>query len=143
MIPALLNTALLLTISGLHLYWAFGGKWGVAVAIPELAKTPGAKVVRPGPGMTLAVAVGLACMAGLHLYKIGWLAVSLPTWLEQYGLWLVGAIFFLRVIGDFRYVGFFKRVTDTPFAQMDTAYYIPLCLIISISAFWTAVSAAS
>lgn len=138
MIPAVLNTVLLLVISGLHIYWAFGGKWGAAVAIPEL---PGkAKAFSPGPFATLFVAAGLAVMAGLHLQKIGWLPVALPNWLAQYGLWVVGSIFFLRVIGDFRYVGFFKRITDTSFAKMDTELYIPLCLTISISAFWTAVS---
>ncbi len=79
-------------------------------------------------------------MAGLHLHKIGWLPVLLPNWVDQYGLLLVGGIFFLRVIGDFRYVGYFKRITDTAFAKMDTALYIPLCLVISIGAFWTAVS---
>jgi hypothetical protein len=139
MIPALLNASLLLVLSGIHIYWAVGGKWGAAVAVPDLPQKAGAKAFSPGPIATLAVAVGLASMAGLHLHKIGWLPVPLPDWLDQYGLMLVGGIFFLRVIGDFRYVGYFKRITDTAFAKMDTALYIPLCLVISICAFWTAV----
>ena len=140
MIPALLNALLLLVLGGIHIYWAVGGKWGAAVAVPELPQKTGAKAFSPGPISTLLVAVGLIIMAGLHLHKIGWLPVSLPSWVDQYGLLLVGGIFFLRVIGDFRYVGYFKRITDTAFAKMDTALYIPLCLVISICAFWTAVS---
>ena len=136
---ALLNTVTLLIISGIHVYWAFGGTWGMAVATPELPQQPGAKAFKPGPLITLVVAAGLAAMAALHLAKLGWIPAVLPTSWVQYGLLAVGGIFFLRVIGDFRYVGFFKRVTDTPFANMDTAFYIPLCLVLSINAFWTAV----
>jgi Protein of unknown function (DUF3995) len=140
MIPALFNSVILLAISGIHVYWAFGGRWGAAVAIPDVPSLKGVKAFVPGTLPTLTVAVGLAAMAGLHLHKIGWLPIStLPDWLARYGLLAVGGIFFLRVIGDFRYVGFFKRVTDTPFARMDTALYIPLCLVISICAFWTGV----
>lgn len=139
MIPALLNAVLLLAISGIHVYWAFGGRWGIDVAVPERPGEPGAKAFSPGPAPTLLVALGLALMAGLHLYKVGWLPVVLPAWLAQYGLLGIGIIFFLRVIGDFKYVGFFKRVTDTAFARLDTALYIPLCLVLSICAFWTAV----
>jgi hypothetical protein len=37
------------------------------------------------------------------------------------------AVFGLRAIGDFRYLGFFKRVTGTRFARADTLIYSPLC----------------
>jgi hypothetical protein len=133
---ALINAVLLLAISALHVYWVVGGQWGRQVALPELA---GKAAFRPGPVATLVVALGLAAFALLHLARVGWLPIDLPPRLSQYGLLAVGLIFFLRVIGDFRYVGYFKRITDTPFARMDTAYYIPLCLVLSINAFWTAV----
>lgn len=139
MTNAFINAAILLIISGIHVYWAFGGKWGMNVAVPQLPEKPDARAFSPGPLLTLFVAVGLAAMAGLHLHHVGWLDVPLPSWLTTYGLWVIGGIFLLRVIGDFRYVGLFKRATDTPFAKMDTAYYIPLCLVLSINAFWVAV----
>jgi hypothetical protein len=143
MTPALLNSTILLIISGIHVYWAFGGRWGAAVAVPELPGRDGAKAFVPGTLATLLVAVGLALVAGLHLHRMGWLGLGtlpLPGWLAQYGLLGVGAVFLLRVIGDFRYVGLFKRIDDTAFARMDTNYYIPLCLVISICAFWTGVA---
>lgn len=132
---ALLNIVILLAISALHIYWAFGGQWGMAVAVPE---TDGQAAFKPGRALTLLVALGLAVFVALHLARLGWLLLPLShTWI-QYSLLAVGGIFFLRAIGDFRYVGFFKRITDTAFAKMDTAYYIPLCLVLSINAFWTA-----
>ncbi len=41
----------------------------------------------------------------------------------------------------FRYVGFFKRVRGTRFAEMDTRYYSPLCLTLSVLAFSVALGA--
>ncbi len=107
----------------------------MAVAVP---KTDGKSAFKPGRALTLLVAFGLAGFAALHLAKLGSLPLPLSnTWI-QYSLLAVGGIFFIRAIGDFRYVGFFKRITDTAFAKMDTAYYVPLCLVLSINAFWTA-----
>jgi len=41
-------------------------------------------------------------------------------------------IFAFRALGDFRYVGFFKRVRGNLFAQRDTWFYSPLCLLLAI-----------
>ena len=37
-----------------------------------------------------------------------------------------------RAIGDFKYVGFFKRVRGSKFARMDTLVYSPLCLLLAL-----------
>jgi Protein of unknown function (DUF3995) len=37
-------------------------------------------------------------------------------------------VLIVRAIGDFRLVGFFKRVRGSRFARMDTLLYSPLCL---------------
>ncbi|WP_205190355.1 DUF3995 domain-containing protein, partial [Burkholderia sp. LMG 13014] len=42
-------------------------------------------------------------------------------------------IFAVRAVGDFRYVGFFKRIRGSRFARMDTLYYSPLCAALSLS----------
>jgi hypothetical protein len=56
----------------------------------------------------------------------------------EVGAWLIAAVFALRAIGDFRYVGFFKRIRDSRFARLDTLAYSPLCaclaLLVGISA---------
>ncbi|RZK64111.1 MAG: DUF3995 domain-containing protein, partial [Pedobacter sp.] len=56
----------------------------------------------------------------------------LPIWLDRYGLWLIAGIFLLRSIGDFNYVGFFKKVKHTPFGKNDTMYYSPLSFGIGV-----------
>lgn len=132
---ALLNTVILLIVSGIHIYWAAGGQWALAGAIPQME---GKLTFRPGRVATLIVALGLAIFAALHLAKLGWLPLPLSAIWLRYSLLAVGGIFFVRAIGDFQYVGFFKRITDTAFAKLDTAYYVPLCLVLSINAFWTA-----
>ena len=39
-----------------------------------------------------------------------------------------------RGIGDFRYVGFFKRVKGSLFATRDTYLYSPLCMVLAVLA---------
>jgi hypothetical protein len=36
-----------------------------------------------------------------------------------------------RAVGEFRYVGFFKRVRGSRFARLDTNVYSPLCLLLA------------
>jgi uncharacterized membrane protein SpoIIM required for sporulation len=52
--------------------------------------------------------------------------------LVQITAWLIAAVFALRAIGDFRYVGFFKRIRDTRFARLDTLAYWPLCAVLAV-----------
>jgi hypothetical protein len=37
-----------------------------------------------------------------------------------------------RAIGEFKYLGFFKRVTGSKFARLDTLLYSPLCLLLAV-----------
>lgn len=41
----------------------------------------------------------------------------------------------IRAIGDFKYVGVFKKVQRTGFARNDTKIYTPLCVIIATISF--------
>ena len=40
-------------------------------------------------------------------------------------------VFLLRAIGDFKYVGIFKTIKHSTFAQNDSKWYSPLCLFLS------------
>ena len=53
-----------------------------------------------------------------------------------YGNLAIGIIMLIRAVGDFKYVGFFKKIKGTIFAQNDTHFYSPLCLLISINALY-------
>jgi hypothetical protein len=138
MIAGSVAIVILLTVAGVHLYWAAGGKAGKGAAVPS---ANGRAVIKPSASATAMVAVGLCATAALLALRIGWLDLSaLPgnSLVVRIGTWLMAAVFALRAIGDFRYVGFFKRIRDSRFARLDTLAYSPLCaclaLLIGISA---------
>jgi hypothetical protein len=138
MIAGAAAIVMLLMLAGMHLYWAAGGKAGKGAAVPSASGRP---LMRPSVLGTAMVAVGLCVMAALLALRIGWLNVpALPGngVVIEVGAWLIAAVFGLRAIGDFRYVGFFKRMRDSRFARLDTLAYSPLCaclaLLVGISA---------
>ncbi len=128
-IIAALLFLIFLFLSLVHLYWVFGGKWGTEGVYP----TPDVQTPPKNPGIvpTLIVAIGLFGFGVFYLIKVKIIIAELPFWLEKYGLWFLLAIFAVRTIGDFKYVGFFKKIKNTRFGQNDTKYFAPLCLIIS------------
>ena len=81
----------------------------------------------------MAAALFAAMLVVLGRIKI-W-GAFVPSWIFYSGTWVISLLFLLRTIGDFRYVGFFKSVTDTNFARWDTILFSPLCLFIGIVAF--------
>jgi len=128
----------LLMLAGIHVYWAAGGKAGKGAAVPTANGRP---VLKPSPLGTALVAVGLGVMAAIVALRIGWLNVpGLPGGgvAVKIATWLIAAVFALRAVGDFRCVGFFKRIRGSAFARLDTAAYSPLCaglaLLIGIAA---------
>lgn len=131
------NILILLSISGIHFFWAFGGKWGENAALPT--SVDGKKALNPDIFATLIVAFGLLAMALLHLEKVQILGLPIPTWINVYGLKIIAGIFLVRAIGDFRYVGFFKKIKGTIFANLDTKFYTPLCVLLSFNAFMTGI----
>ena len=86
----------------------------------------------PGTIPTLIVAWGLLAIGFFILIKAGQLDFYIPAIVTTYGLWIVGILFIVRAIGEFTYVGFFKKIRHTRFGQNDTKYYSPLCLLIGI-----------
>jgi hypothetical protein len=115
-------------LSALHVYWAAGGRLGSVAALPE---RNGAPLFQPGLASTLAVAGLLAFAALLVLARAGHgPATALPQWMVRFGAPVAAVVLLARAIGDFRYVGFFKRVRDTRFARLDTRIYSPAALLL-------------
>jgi|SRR5262249_18894718 len=101
----------------------------VSVAVPSRDGRP---LFIPSRKATAAVGVVLLLFAGLVASTAGILSVGLPStalsWLSYaLALGLLG-----RAIGEFRYVGFFKRVRGSEFARLDTVLYSPLCLLLAV-----------
>lgn len=118
----------LFLLSGIHLYWMAGGRIGALAAIPS---TGSESLFRPTAMATGFVAVALA-IAGWFVLELGEVVqrVLFPDWLLIYGGWTLASVFILRAVGDFRWVGFFKKQQRTVFAKRDTVLYSPLCLFI-------------
>jgi hypothetical protein len=131
-------TASVLALLGLiHLYWAAGGSAGSVSAIPERGGRP---LFRPSPASTRGVAGLLFAAACVLLTRAGLLMPLLAAqrpgqWHERWAgraSWLIATLFALRAVGDFRYVGVFKRVRGTPFARWDSRLFTPLCILIAL-----------
>ena len=120
-------------LAALHVFWAFGGTWGAGAAVAEIDGRP--RFV-PSRGATLAVAVALAGAAVVVLARVGLILGSLSPRVSQWAAALLGTVFVLRSIGDFRVMGFFKSVRRTRFAMRDTWLYSPLCLLLGLGAWW-------
>jgi len=125
MISILLTLTLVSTLvflSSLHVYWAFGGQWGLEGTIPEVWKKPTNLDISKEKGLqiaTLIVATGLLSFAIILATK-QWPIEILPVKWSVIGTRIVGAIFLLRAIGDFNVFGLFKKKSDSLFAQNDT-----------------------
>jgi hypothetical protein len=124
-------------IALIHVYWAFGGSLGGEAAVPRAAIAPGAESHAPRPpafvptrAATLAVAAALAIVALLVALQAGWFGASLQHGALRAVIGVVAAAMFVRAIGDFRLVGFFKRRTESRFAQLDSWFYSPLCVLL-------------
>lgn len=134
--PILIASSLFLTflfLSGIHFYWAFGGKWGASAVIPTKDDTQA--VMNPGIVATLIVALGLLAFGLLPLILTEIIHFPIPLWLSNSGLWIIAGIFTLRAIGEFNYVGFFKKHKHTKFGKNDSKIYSPLCLLLGVLAF--------
>lgn len=121
--------AIFLCLALLHFYWVFGGRKGLYAAIPEIDGKP---AFQPSVAATLVVAIGLTLCAFLLAGTSGLVSISVPhsalSWLTR----ALALVLLLRAIGDFRLVGFFKRVRGSRFARLDTALYSPLCVLLAI-----------
>src|SRR4051794_12926817 len=133
-----IGTAGLLVVFGaFHVYWAAGGTVGSSGAVPERDGQP---LFRPSQGGTLGVAGALFVAASIVLARAGVWGTAEPARRLGAGTWLLAAVFAARAVGDFRYVGLFKRVRDTLFARRDSRLFSPLCAIVALGSLATAVA---
>ena len=119
-------------LSFFHLYWSAGGRFGILNAIPTVG---GERLLNPSPFGTVLVAAALFAAMLVVLGRLKIWGAFVPSWIFYLGTLVISLLFLLRSIGDFRYVGFFKSITDTNFARWDTILFSPLCLFIGIVAF--------
>ena len=132
--PNLLLSTVFFFLAAIHIYWALGGKWGHSQAIPT--DKDGHFIFAPGVAATVIVALGLSLFGLFYLNNSKLLSINWPKQINAIGAWAIPCIFVLRALGDFKYVGAFKRVKGTEFAEMDSKFFSPLCFIIGIIGFY-------
>ena len=114
-------------LSLIHVYWFLGGTRGLMYAIPT--RTDRMISLDIPRSATIIVAVVLAIFALVYVEMV----ISYSFFSDSiaaFARWGIPIIFLLRAIGEFNYVGFFKKVKGTPFANADTILFSPLCLYI-------------
>ncbi|RBP28787.1 MULTISPECIES: DUF3995 domain-containing protein [Bacillus] len=118
---------LLWFISFLHIYWAFGGRWGSAAVIP-VKEGEHKPAFTPRIWGTLFVAILILLASVIIVVQVGYLQGFEANSLSKIGSIVCALVFIIRAIGDFKFVGFFKKIKHSQFARHDTWFYSPLCL---------------
>ncbi len=126
----------LIVLAAVHVFWALGGRTGLRSAIPEGEN--GQLLFQPRCPVTLAVTFFLLLAAAIVAAQSGMIAPHRLGQLPRLATSLLAALFALRAIGDFRYVGFFKRIRRTRFAYLDSMLYSPLCALLALALALTA-----
>lgn len=117
-VVAMTATIVLASIAALHLAWAIAPRasTGAPLTVPEAHGRP---LFQPSRAATLAVAIALSIAASVVAMRVRVFVIGLAV------------VFLARAIGEFRYIGFFKRVRGTRFSRWDSWLYSPLCLALA------------
>ena len=135
---ARLVAAAIAALGLMHVYWALGGRAGKSAAVPEIN---GQRAFVPTRAGTLAVAAALFFAASVVAIAGGLFGVGGFKGFFRLLAYGLSATFIARAIGDFRLVGFFKRVRDTRFARLDTFVFAPGCLAVGLAVIYVAYNA--
>ncbi|MCO1463909.1 DUF3995 domain-containing protein [Burkholderia multivorans] len=130
MIAAYFSVPTLCAIALVHVYWACGGQRGKRAAIPEHDGVP---LLHPSTAGTCTIAAALLAAACVVAAHAGWVWPGRYPGASGIAIVVLALMFAVRAVGDFRYVGFFKRIRGSRFARMDTLYYSPLCAALALS----------
>jgi len=123
-------TTIFFVLAIIHFYWALGGQWGFENALPT--NEQGIKILNPKTIDSIIVGIVLLIFGLFYLFSFNSLKNKLLIIIRNIGLWVIPIIFVVRAMGDFKYVGFFKQIDGTVFADMDTKFYSPMCLVIGL-----------
>ena len=112
-----------------HFYMAFAPRSGPTGAVPSIGGKP---LFAPSRDATVGVGVVLLLFAGLVAATAGMVSVGIPLAALSWLSYALALGLLARAVGEFKYVGFFKRVRGSKFATLDTWVYSPLCLLLAL-----------
>lgn len=113
-----------------HFRMALAPATGESGAVPSIQGKP---LFVPSAKATVGVGVALIAFAALVAGTAGFLPLPLPGVVLVWLSYALALGLLVRAIGEFKYVGFFKRVRGSRFAKLDTLVYSPLCLVLAVS----------
>jgi len=112
-----------------HFYMALLPQSGASGAVPSVGGKP---LFKPSRRATVGVGVALVMFAGLVAATAGVISIGLPPVVLAWLSYALSVGLLARAVGEFKYVGFFKRVRGTKFATLDSLVYSPLCLLLGM-----------
>ena len=112
-----------------HFVMALATTSGESLAVPSVN---GKSLFVPSRKATFAVGIVLLLFAGLVASTAGIVSVGLPSVALPWLSYALALGLLARAIGEFKYVGFFKRVRGTRFSKLDSLVYSPLCLVLAL-----------
>ncbi|WP_337098631.1 DUF3995 domain-containing protein [Paenibacillus sp. YIM B09110] len=129
-------SVLLFAIGAVHLYWMLGGRKGMAIALPSRGDGSGQPLFKPGRFEIGAVIVLFWAAVMLILMYADLIPVIGPQQLPRLAAWTLAIVFAIRAIGEFHYLGLFKKHRNSPFGRLDTYVYSPLYLVMAGMTWW-------
>ena len=99
---------------GLHVYWAFGGEWGLRAALGGHAAPPRAVI------WAVAVALALAVGGALVLGRAGVWQAGVPGWVFRFGTWALAVAFALGAL-----------VNLAGRTKLERLGFAPACLVLA------------
>ena len=122
-------TAVFVGLAAWHFRMAWSPASGDSGAVPGVNGKP---LFVPSAGATFSVGVALLLFAGLVAATSGFVSVGLPQRMLRWLCYALSLGLLARAVGEFKYVGFFKRVRGSRFARLDSLVYSPLCLMLAV-----------
>jgi hypothetical protein len=124
------NSSIFILLSILHFYWAFGGRIWYEDVLPTSSN--GLNRLNPSATAAVIVAFGLLFLTLITVSNLGLFDRYIKRKYFRYAALIIAIIFFVRAIGDFKFVGLFKTINETRFAINDTQIFVPICLLIGV-----------
>lgn len=117
----------LMTLAGLHVYWALGGRWPGSDSRSLARLVVGADAF-PSTTECLAVAAALFGVALLALDSVNWISIGAPRWLHIIAVGGAATVLALRGVGGYVEERFRPAVLEMPYLRWNRVLYSPLCL---------------
>ena len=126
---AMIVAAVFAGIALWHFRMAMQPMTGESSAVPSVDGKP---LFVPSRKSTVIVGIVLTLFAALVAATGGIFTVGLPPVLLVWLSYALALGLLARAVGDFKYLGFFKRVRGSAFARLDSLVYSPLCLLLAV-----------